>query len=266
MTALRLLRVVTVTTALLLFLAWDAMAVPFPSLTFDGSFPLEISTINPCDPINCEGGITTIRDGALPQFGLVGKTLLAAGFVFDIRVTGQSTTRTTFPFSSQVYNFAFLSLQLPAEFPEYTASDTRCNTFPCNSAEVADALVLVPGDALYSRFLGQGDVTFNVYGSVTEHGYVYDCSEFPVFPPLLPCPKISPVPDFPITLTGMFSGTFDVTYRYCTPGVDLGCPDAIPGFNSPIPGPATFFLLGVGFAGLAGSVAWRKGRRTRLLR
>ena len=79
----------------------------------------------------------------------------------------------------------------------------------------------------------------------------------------------------PNVISFAFSGSVNLTYRYCTPGVDLGCPDAVSGFNSPgvfmppplpppppVPGPSALFLFD---AGLTGLVIVPRARRLRLI-
>jgi hypothetical protein len=95
---------------------------------------------------------------------------------------------------------------------------------------------LLPGDPLFSSFLGPADLDFRPVGSGHQHFFIIGACG-------VNCPNVAPV-----LMSHTFSASFDVTYRYCTPGVDLGCPAAIVGFNSPIPEPATLFLFAAGLA------------------
>lgn len=124
----------------------------------------------------------------------------------------------------------------PFCFGEATLLAGESKSLATTVARVTDALVLLPGDHPFSAFLGaavdfRGEGSFDYFAD----SHLVDC---------VPAPGVDcEVPELaPVVLTHTFSGSFDVTYRYCTPGVDLGCPDAIPGFNSPVAAPATLFL------------------------
>lgn len=253
MTALQLLRVTSVLVILVLGLAPQVLAVPFPSITFHGAPLSESGTGNPCDSQNCQGDTSSQVTDFLPQFGLVGKTLLSVEISYDVRTqVGASVTNGT---ASTVQAFAVLGAEAGFGFGNFqlfgvddivqtdgenrTVPPGQTVTFSDALAQVVGTVVLLPGDALFPQFLGHSIVEFHSGTAASLNGVSSGDQ-------LLS----------PIIFSWDFQGDFDLTYQFCTPHVP-GCPPAIPGFNSPVPTPATLLLLASGAMGLA---AYR-GRR-----
>lgn len=263
MTALQLLRVASVLVILALGLAPQVVAAPFSTITFHGTPLSESGTDNPCDFQNCQGEAPKgLVFDPLPQFGLVGKTLLTAEISYDVRskvgasvTNGTASTVEAFARLEAEAGFGFGNFQLfgvddleepDGEFRTVPPGQTR--TFSDVLAQVVDTVVLLPGDALFPQFLGHGTVEVHAAAGAALNGVSTGDQ-------LLS----------PIIFSWDFQGDFDLTYRYCTPGVDLGCPPAIPGFNSPVSAPATLFLLVSGLIGLVGAprLSSRKDHRAR---
>jgi hypothetical protein len=230
MTALQLLRVTPVLVILALGLAPQVLAVPFPSITFHGVPLSESGTDNPCDLLNCEGDTSGQVTDFLPQFGLVGKTLLSVEISYDVRsqvgasvINGTASTVQAFAVLGATAGFGFGNFQLfGVDDIVQTNGETRTVppgqtlTFSGALAQVVDTVVLLPGDALFAQFLGHDIVEFHSGASAALNATSTD--------PLLA----------PVSFSWEFLGSFDLTYQFCTPHVP-GCPPAIPGFNSPVP-------------------------------
>jgi hypothetical protein len=252
MTALQLLRVTSLMVVLVLGLAPQVLAVPFSSVTFHGTPLSESGTANSCDSQNCESDIGNFAvTDSFPQFGLVGKTLLDVEISYDVRSqVGASVTNgsaSTVQVFARLEAFAAFSFGRNSQlFGVDDMADTggenrtvppgQTETFTDAIAHVVDTVVLLPGDAPFPLFLGHDFVEFHSGAGGALNGTSTNL--------LLA----------PIIVTWDFQGDFDLTYRYCTPDVDLGCPPAIPGFNSPVPAPATLFLLVSGLIGLMGAL------------
>ena len=252
--ALQLLRIASVLVILALGLAPQVLAVPFPSITFHGAALSESGTDNPCDFQNCQGDTHGQVTDFLPQFGLVGKTLLSVEISYDIRSqvgasvsNGTASTVQAFAVLGAEAGFGFGNSQLfgvdeladnGGEFRTVPPGQTL--TFTEAIAHVVDTVVLLPGDALFPQFLGQSIVEFHSGAAASLNGVSSGDQ-------LLS----------PIIYSWDFQGDFDLTYTFCTPHAP-GCPPAIPGFNSPVPAPATLLLIASGVMGL---VAYSRGRR-----
>lgn len=271
MTTLRLLRVLSALVGLVLGLVADAVALPFPTVTFHGTPLSQSFSSNPCDTLDCEGFSFGSVTDMLPQFGLVGETLLTAQITYDVRthasgslfnqsnttVIGSAGFETMASFFFGQFPFPFFfsvedqdfggggAIVLPGHFA----------TIQGGQSQVSGTLVLLPGDDLFSLFLGHGGVEFRALTSAIMIGDVgaEDCTEFGGPPPVCQAQLF-----VPIIFAREFLGAYDLTYRYCTPDVDLGCPAAIVGFNSPVPAPTTLFLFAAGIIGLAW---WRRVHR-----
>jgi hypothetical protein len=245
--ALQLLRRVTSLVILALGLPSPVLAVPFPSITFHGTPLSESGTANGCDSLNCQSDIGNFAvTDLLPQFGLVGKTLLSVEISYDVRSqVGASVTNGT---ASTVQAFARLEADAAFSFGRNTQlfgvedleeGDNQNRTVPPGQtlaftdtiAHVGDTVVLLPGDAPFPLFLGHDFVELHSGAGGALNGNSTNR--------LLA----------PIIVTWDFQGDFDLTYQFCPPHVP-GCPPAIPGFNSPVPAPATLLLLSAGVIGL----------------
>ena len=120
-------------------------------------------------------------------------------------------------------------------------------------------VVLLPGDPLFTNFLlGEGDVQINVFSIFGYNGFTPCFFEAPDGV----CTAKVPNPDPSVLLITKLTATFSETFRYCAPGVDLGCPDAIPGFNAIVPNAGSAALLGSGLLTL-GAIARHRPRRAR---
>jgi hypothetical protein len=253
-----LLRVLSVLVALLLCPVESAIAAEFPSLSFHETFlffPSAQQTITFCDALGCSADVSGRGSARLPRFGLIGRTLLTAEFSYDVQLTADQVA----------HNNAAVSVISSALFLEvatffgigsvYSVSDfgftglSTARVLPGQSttlihevSRVTDSLVLLPGDVPFSAFLGSGELDL-LAGTEAEQrasSAIPDCAPSVVF-------NCEVTLLAPISVSTLSAGTVDLTYRYCTPGVDLGCPDAIPGFNSPVAAPATLFLFALGF-------------------
>ena len=245
--ALQLLRVTSVLVILALGLAPQVLALPFPSVTFHGTPLSESGTANGCDSLNCQSDIGNFAvTDFLPQFGLVGKTLLSVEISYDVRSqVGASVTNGS---ASTVQAFARLEADAAFSFGRNTQlfgvedleeGDNQNRTVPPGQtltftdtiAHVGDTVVLLPGDAPFPLFLGHDFVELHSGAGGALNGNSTNR--------LLA----------PIIVTWDFQGDFDLTYQFCTPHVP-GCPPAIPGFNSPVPAPAALLLVSAGVIGL----------------
>jgi hypothetical protein len=265
MPAFQLLRVLFVLLALLLYVVDSVPAAPVPTLNFHGTFsffPGATQEATFCDGISCDAQLFA-TDGShfVPQFGLAGRTLLAAEVFYDVEAASKQVAHNNLgvPVISEATFFGDLFATFAiSRFPLllYSAGSAQIvgfgsarvlpgesTTILTGLARVSDTLVLSPGDALFSALLGfdQLELLARTNTGQRAHSDIEGCVPSAAS-------NCRDQQHAPISLTITSSGSFDLTNRYCTPGVDLGCPDAIPGLNSPVPEPATLFLFAAGFA------------------
>jgi hypothetical protein len=256
-----------------------ARAAPFPSLTLHIDLPNASGTVNPCNDIACEGLFksATFHHDVLPPFALLGDTLLTAQFSYNLQTSifSVSTNGANNAVIVTAADLAELHINLIGEVgPEGLLASYQANqqirsngsgavflspgeTRLIASAEATlkDTVVVLPGDKLFPMFIRRADILVDTSWLPDEELAFSDF--FGCTLDVLACRATSVAP---IVYSFFSSGSLDLTYRYCTPGVDLGCPDAIPGFNSPIlpppppppvPEPATLLLFAAGLSTLA---------------